>query len=106
KNLFEVQPDNTNFTFDDLLNQAKKMYDVINEDELAFGLYACLDLRVLQGYGFDETQTRIVHFQVSENIVTLEPEQRWQQETSRFSLDPPKFPSLSRPPIAFTETIA
>jgi len=84
KNLFEVEPEKADFTYEDLLNHARKMYDVVDEDLLRLGLYLSQDFRLLNSWGAQADGITITNFRISENIVKIErPENQWDEQSKK-----------------------
>lgn len=77
KQLYVVEMNKTQFTWEDLLAQARRIYDALDEDALRLGLFFTTELGMLGGYGMNQEGTTIVQFSINESIVTVRNPEEW-----------------------------
>lgn len=79
KNLFEVNPPDSDYGLTELCEHVSKMYPGgIPHDDVKFGLYLAQDFGVLSQYRPSDDGTHIESFRIAEAVVTIpEPEQLW-----------------------------
>ena len=86
QDLFEVQPDKTDFTPADVEAHAQKMYDSIEAATIRLGLYLVQEFGVLASWGGNTQQTEITFLRIGERIVTLRDIDRiWDDHVRHYS---------------------
>jgi hypothetical protein len=76
QNLFDVETEKADFSPADVEAHARKMYDIIDPDNIKLGLYLVRDFGVLCGWGMNAQQTELVSLRIAENIVTIKDVQK------------------------------
>jgi hypothetical protein len=85
QNLFEVQPDKTDFTPADVEAHARKMYDSIEAEAIKLGLYLAQDFAVFAQWRGNPQQTEIAFLRISERVVTLNIDRAWDDHVRQYS---------------------
>ncbi len=71
QNLFEIQPDKTDFTPSDVEAHARTMYDSIEPETIRLGLYLVQEFGVLAQWSGNPQDIEISFLRISERIITL-----------------------------------
>lgn len=84
RNLYEIENEN-NFTITHVIEHAHRIYDAVDDRALQIGLYLCQDFRVFRNFASNQESTKILNFQISEEIVELsDVDTLWTSEVSRY----------------------
>ena len=71
QNMFDVETEKAEFTPSDVEAHARKMYDVVDPENVKLGLYLVRDFAALGGWGMNAAQTELTSLRIAENIVTI-----------------------------------
>ena len=71
QNMFDVEMEKVDFTPAEVEAHARKMYDVVDPENIKLGLYLAQDFGVLGGWSTNPDQTELATLRIAENIVTI-----------------------------------
>lgn len=71
QNLFDIEMDKIDFKPADVEAHARRMYDVVDRDNIRMGLYLAQDFGALGGWLTNPEQTELSSLRIAENIVTI-----------------------------------